>query len=320
MTGKLTPAALEGLVFARTGASNDDVLVGPAYGEDAAAVADGDRTLVASTDPISLAADRIGRLAVAVSTNDVAASGGLPEFLLPTVLLPDDDLDRLDTVTADLDAEAERLGVAIVGGHTEVVAGLPRPLVSTACLGFADRFVPTGGAEPGDRVILTKSAAVEATAVLAADFADDLGLSAALAERATGMFDRLSVLPEATALAPTANAMHDPTEGGVLGAAVELASASGVALDLDREAIPVSADTRDVCTAAGVDPLRVLGSGALLATVPEDAVEESLAAVEGTGVPATVVGRVEAADTPAVRIDGERLIDPVGDEMYEFWD
>lgn len=320
MAGKLTPAALERLVFARTGAANDDVLVGPSYGEDAAAIADGDRTLVVSTDPISLAADRIGRLAVAVATNDVAASGGRPEFILPTVLLPDDDLDRLDRIAADLDGEAERLGVAIVGGHTEVVAGLSRPLLSLACLGFADRFVPTAGAEPGDRVVLTKSAGVEATAVLAADFGDDLGLSDALVERATRRFDQLSVLPEATAIAPHANAMHDPTEGGVLGAAFELASASGVEVDLDREAIPVDDDTREVCAAAGVDPLRVLGSGALLATVAEDAVDDALDAVAAADVPAAVVGRVAAAETPVVSLDGERHADPVRDELYDFWD
>ncbi|MFB6161537.1 MAG: AIR synthase-related protein [Haloferacaceae archaeon] len=320
MAGKLTPAALERLVFARTGAANDDVLVGPAYGEDAAAVADGDRTLVASTDPISLAADRIGRLAVAVATNDVAASGGLPEYLLPTILLPDEDLDRLDRITADLDDAAERLGVAVVGGHTEVVAGLSRPLLSLACFGFADRFVPTSGAEPGDRVLLTKSAGIEATAVIAADFGDDLDLSDALVERATRRFDQLSVLPEATALAPLATAMHDPTEGGVLGAAVELARASGVAVDLDREALPVAEDTREVCAAAGVDPLRVLGSGALFATVPGDAVDDALDAVADADVPAAVVGRVGAAETPAVRVDGERHAEPVRDEMYRLWD
>lgn len=318
MAGKITRDVLERLVFARTGAANPDVLAGPAFGEDAAAIRVGDRTLVASTDPVSLAAGRIGRIAVAVATNDVAAAGARPEFLLVTVLLPDPDVDLLDAITADLDAEAERLGAAIVGGHTEAVAGLDRPLLSITCLGFADRHVRTGGATPGDRVLLTKAAGIEATAVIATDFGDAFDLPADLREAAAGFFDDLSVLREATALAPLATAMHDPTEGGVLGGAVELAAAADVRVDLDRDAIPVREETRRVCAAAGVDPLRVLGSGALLATVGPDDSEAALAALDDAGVAGRVVGRV--VDGPAeVRLDDERHADPVRDDMYDLW-
>ncbi|MFB6302041.1 MAG: AIR synthase-related protein [Haloferacaceae archaeon] len=319
MTGKLTREVLERLVFARTGAANPDVLVGPRFGEDAAAVRVGDRTLIASTDPVSLAAGRIGTIAVAVATNDVAAAGARPEFLLVTVLLPDPDVDLLDTITADLDSEAERLGAAIVGGHTEAVAGLDRPLLSITCLGTADRHVSTGGARPGDRVLLTKAAGIEATAVIATDFGDEFDLPDDLRAAAAGFFDDLSVLREATALAPLATAMHDPTEGGVLGGAVELAAAAGARLDLDRHAIPVREETRRACAAASVDPLRVLGSGALLATVAPDDEGAALDALAEADVAGRVVGRV--VDGPAeVRLDEERYAEPIRDDMYDLWD
>ena len=127
---KLSPAALDRYVFPRTGAANDGLLMGAGYGEDAAAIAVGDTTVVVSSDPISLAADRIGTLGVAIASNDVAACGGVPEWLVSTVFLPDPDVDLLDDITSQCDAEARRLGITIVGGHTETVRSLSQPLLS----------------------------------------------------------------------------------------------------------------------------------------------------------------------------------------------
>jgi len=319
MTGKLDRATLADLVLSRTGAANPNLLAGPAFGEDAAAIRVGDETLIVSADPISLAAERIGQLAVAVASNDVAASGGRPEFLLSTVLLPDADAALLDTITGQLDAESRRLGLTIAGGHTEVVAGLDRPLCSLTCLGVADRFVPTDGAEPGDHVLLTKGAGIEATGILATDFRDRLDLSAATLDRATAAFDDLSVMPEAAVLAPVATAMHDPTEGGVLEGLIELAISAGVTLDVDRDAVHVREETQAACEAVGVDPLRVLGSGALLATVDADDVAAALDALAAEGVDAVDIGRVEAGDA-AVRVGGERYTEPIRDDMYALWE
>ena len=319
MTGKLDRATLSDLVLSRTGAANRDLLAGPAFGEDAAAIRVGSETLVVSTDPISLAAERIGQLAVTVSSNDVAACGGRPEFLLCTVLLPDADPTLLDTITGQLDAESRRLGLTIAGGHTEVVAGLDRPLCSLTCFGVADRYVPTGGATPGDRILLTKGAGIEATGVLATDFRARLDLPAGIIDRATAAFDDLSIMPEAAVLAPVATAMHDPTEGGVLEGLIEMALTAEATLRVDREAVHVREETRAVCDAVGVDPLRVLGSGALLAAVDEDDADEALAALADEGIDAVEIGRVEAGEA-GVELDGERVTEPIRDDMYALWD
>jgi len=319
MTGKLDRATLSDLVLSRTGAANRDLLAGPAFGEDAAAIRVGSETLVVSTDPISLAAERIGQLAVTVSSNDVAACGGRPEFLLCTVLLPDANPTLLDTITGQLDAESRRLGLTIAGGHTEVVAGLDRPLCSLTCFGVADRYVPTGGATPGDRILLTKGAGIEATGVLATDFRARLDLPAGIIDRATAAFDDLSIMPEAAVLAPVATAMHDPTEGGVLEGLIEMALTAEATLRVDREAVHVREETRAVCDAVGVDPLRVLGSGALLAAVDEDDADEALAALADEGIDAVEIGRVEAGEA-GVELDGERVTEPIRDDMYALWD
>lgn len=319
---KLSPTELEQYVFSRTGASNENLLVGPREAEDAAAIrTDGD-ALVVSTDPVSLAAERIGDVGVAVASNDVAASGGVPEYLVSTILLPTLDTDVLDTVTRQLDDACTRLGVTIVGGHTESVAGLDRPVLSLTCMGYADQFVSTATATPGDRVLLTKGAGIEATAVLASDFRSEIDAADAVFEQAYSFFDELSVLVEAVVCAPVATAMHDPTEGGVLGGLVELARASDVDIVLDDESVPVRPATDELCTAMGLDPLYVLGSGALLVTVPASETGAVLDALEREDIEATDIGCVEelSGDSPAVVHDDQRHTEMVHDGMYALWE
>ncbi|PSQ46457.1 hydrogenase expression protein [Halobacteriales archaeon SW_6_65_15] len=331
MIGKLDPEDLA-RILSRTGARDDAVEMGPQYGEDAAAIRIGDELLVASSDPLSLAKERLGTLAVHVACNDVAACGADPRWLTNVVFLPDDDPETLDLLTSQMDAEADELGVAIVGGHSEYTPALDRPMVSMTAMGLADEYVPTGGAEPGDRVLLTKGAGVEGTAVLATDFRAELDLPDEVLDRAEGFFADISVVPEAAVLREFATAMHDPTEGGLANGLVELATASGVRLEIDRDAVPVREETAEICAAMGVDPLRIFGSGALLATVPEDAADDALAALDAEGIRASEIGIVsevgesdssagETGDPDgAVAIDGEVLDGAIRDDLYDLWE
>ncbi|WP_327051298.1 AIR synthase family protein [Halomicrococcus gelatinilyticus] len=320
MIGKLDPEAL-GLILSRTGASDDDVLVGPRYGEDAAAIQVGDETLVVSSDPLSLARERLGSLAVDVACNDVAASGADPRWLTNVVFLPDDDPETLDVVTGQIDAAAESLGVSIVGGHAEYAPDLERPTVSMTCMGLADEFVPTGGARPGDRLVLTKGAGVEGTAILATDFSERVeSAGAETIERAERFFDEISVAHEARVLREYATGMHDPTEGGVLTGLLEMATAAGVRLDVDRSAVPVREPTRALCDAAAVDPLHIFGSGALLAAVPEEHVDVALADLDDANVDAAVIGTAVEADRPAVALDDELIEEAPRDDLYALWE
>ncbi|UPV73388.1 AIR synthase family protein [Halorussus limi] len=322
MIGKLDPEVLA-RVLSRTGAHDDSVVMGPQYGEDAAAMRVGDQLLVASSDPLSLAKERLGTLAVHVACNDVAASGADPRWLTNVLFLPDDDEETLDALTTQMDDAARESGVAIVGGHSEYTPALERPMVSMTAMGLADEFVPTGGAEPGDRVVLTKGAGVEGTAVLATDFRDDIDLPDDLLARAETFFDDISVLPESRVLRESATAMHDPTEGGLVNGMVELATASGVRLDIDRRAVPVREETAAICDAMGVDPLRIFGSGALLATVPEGELDGVLDALDAEDIRASEIGAVEDvsdAEEAGVELDGELIRDAVRDDLYDLWE
>jgi hydrogenase expression/formation protein HypE len=321
MIGKVDPDSLAALVLGRTGAPDERVLQGPAYGEDTAAIELEEGILVVNADPISLAVGRVGTLGVDVAANDVAASGATPEWLTSVVFLPGSD-DALDTITAQLDEAARRLGIAIVGGHSEYAPALSTPMLVLTCFGLTDRYVPTGGAEPGDRLVLTKGAGIEATAILATDFRDRLAgrVDEATLEAAEGFYDEVSVVPDAAVLRAYANAMHDPTEGGLVDGLLELAVASGVRLEVDREAIPVREETRRLCAAAGVDPLRTFGSGALLAAVPEESTAAALSGLEERGIDAAVIGTVGESEEPVLDLGGERFEEPVRDDMYALWE
>jgi hydrogenase expression/formation protein HypE len=321
MVGKVSPEDLKNFVFSRVGAASKAVQVGPAYGEDTAAIEIGDEVLVINSDPIIYAAEGIGTLGVNIASNDIAASGGEPEWMTVTYLLPDGKNSVLDTITRQIDEVASDLGIAIVGGHSEFVPEIERPFLSLTCLGRADRYIPTSGAKPGDRVILTKGAGVEGTGIIATDFRPELEgkVEPELLERGEKRLTELSVVPEASVLNDYATAMHDPTEGGLVDGLFELSAASATSIEIDRSKIFIGDDTKALCGAMGVDPLKIFGSGALLATVPEDRADEATETLINRGISASVIGKVEAGK-PELVIGEEVYREPIQDQLYDLWD
>jgi hydrogenase expression/formation protein HypE len=262
---------LRGLVLGRLGARRPETLVHAALGVDAAALAfDADWAVVLTTDPITTASAGAGRLAVNVVCNDLAAMGAEPVGVLVTLLFPSGvGSDTVADLAQQIDATARELNVEILGGHTEVAPGVSAPLVVMTGVGKArrDRIVTAAGAGPGDALVLTKAAGLEGSHILANDFLAGLSgrVPAELLEEARGYAGELSVVPEASiAIDLEVTAMHDPTEGGIVGAAWEMAEASQCGFLISVDQIPVRSATSAICAALGVDPLRLIASGALL--------------------------------------------------------
>ncbi|MET1102225.1 MAG: AIR synthase family protein [Pyrodictiaceae archaeon] len=299
--GKLPPALMEKYVYSRLGVRDPAVIVGPQVGEDSAVIDLGDgRVLVVHADGITGAVELLGWLAVHIVSNDIAVTGARPRWYLATLYLPEDADERvIDKITEQMDRAAREIGVMIVGGHTEFTPRLERPLVATTAIGVVDkgRFVRTSGAKPGDLVVMTKTAGIEGTAILASDFKDELlrkGVGEAVLERARGFLERVSVVREALLLAENklVTSMHDPTEGGLLGGLSEIAYASGTTIEAWEEKIPVAPETREICRALGIDPLRLISSGVLVATVPREKAEKALGLLEREGLQASIIGEV----------------------------
>lgn len=293
--GKIPPQLLEVLVYSHLGAKRAEVLVRSHVGADCAVVDFGEWVAVISSDPVTGVVKRLGWYAVHVACNDLATAGAEPVAMLLTLLLPEGtgELD-LRGIMQDAGQAASSLGVEIAGGHTEVTAGITRTIAVVTALGKAQkgRVVSARGARPGNALLLTKGAGIEGTAILATDLASQLEgrIDRAILTRARGFIDKISVVPEgAIAARSGASAMHDITEGGVLMGSWELAEAAGIGVELWADQVPIHAETLAICQALEIDPLALIGSGAMLIATPEKtavvtALEEAGIAVEQIGI------------------------------------
>jgi hydrogenase expression/formation protein HypE len=319
--GKLSGDVLQRLLgkYARPGegAAADRVVVGPRVGEDAAVIDFGDRYLVATTDPITFASDSVGWYALHVTANDVAVRGARPAWFLATLLLPEGRTTEaeVEALFAEVTEACAALGVALIGGHTEVTAGLMRPIVAGTMLGEVakDGLVTTGGARPGDTLLLTKGVPLEGAAIIARERGDEArrrGVAVDLIARAREFLRQpgLSVVPEArlATAAARVHAMHDPTEGGLATACWELAEAAEAGVRLERERIPLLPEGARLCEAFGLDPLGTIASGALLlAVAPADA-ERVAGACREAGITCAAIGAVTERSQGSTLVEGGR--------------
>ena len=301
------------------------MLVGPGCGVDAAVVAVGRHRVILKSDPVTFTAGRIGWYAVQVNANDIAVMGGRPAWFQPTILVPPGTRPRVVmTIAREIDHACRRLGVAVTGGHTEVTDAVTRPVVAGDMQGLliASRIITAGGARPGDRLLLTKAAGIEGSAILAEERAGELAgaLPSRLLRAARRLRQRpgISVVPEALLAARhAASAMHDPTEGGIRAGLHEIAFASRVRIDVDLDRIPVLPATAAICRYYAIDPLGLIGSGALLVAVPAAGAGPLLAAWARAGIAGRLIGRVERGRGVRARRDGRRAAFPwlVRDEI-----
>jgi hydrogenase expression/formation protein HypE len=312
-------------VLGQLGARRPETLVRAAVGVDCAAIRldDSGWACVLKTDPITTATAGAGRLAVHVVCNDLATAGAEPIGLLATLLFPAGiQPERIAQLSREIDQTARELNVEVLGGHTEVAPGLKEPLVVMSGVGRAraDRLLTAAGARPGHALVLTKAAALEGSHILANDLGGRLAgtVAQALLEEARGYAAELSVLPEARlAVELGAAAMHDPTEGGVLGAVWEMVEASGCGVLVEAGRIPVREATRAICEALEADPLRLIASGALLIACSDG--QHMVDALVKHAIQATQIGRVtEGPQRRVVWPDGrEEPLETVGrDELY----
>jgi hydrogenase expression/formation protein HypE len=304
--GKLPPELLSGLLHALP--SDPSVLIGPGIGCDVAVIdTGGPFLLLAKSAPIPFATDEIGFYAVVVNSNDIATAGGTPRYFLATILLPESDADRalISSILTQLTGACEKIGISLIGGHTEVTGGLNRPIIAGTMLGEVarDGLVTNAGTQVGDVLLLTKAIAIEGTSVIARERRSALLAGGFPPEWLDGCARMLhnpgiSVLPDARAIiaAVRPHAMHDPTEGGLATAVWEVAAAAGVGVEVNCDAVPVLPQTASLCTHFGLDPLGLLASGSLLVAVAACDASAAIQACRERGIPCAPIARVVPPD------------------------
>jgi len=272
--GKFPPETLLRTVYTNLGRRDKRVLVGPGIGRDSAAVKQNGTVLVFTADPITGTPSHIGQHSVEINANDIATTGARPKWYLCTILLPIGTREKaLKEISREIHDTAKRLGITVVGGHTEATPGIDRPIISGFMIGETrGRILSAEDGRPGDRILLTKTAGLEGTAILARDKATLLRKKAVpdkLLKLARSYQEQISVVKEAllTAKLRGVHALHDPTEGGVLNGLWEMAEASNLGIEVWADKIPVAPATQVICLTLGLDPLKLMGSGTLLLAV-----------------------------------------------------
>ncbi len=283
-----------------------DVIVGPQLGEDAAVIEFGDNYLVATSDPITFATEDIGWYVVCVNSNDIAAMGAVPKWLLVTLLLPEDTTtpEMVRDIMTQLTQACETFDIALCGGHTEVTPAVTQPVVIGQMMGVAakESLFTSADARVGDALILTKGLGIEATAIIAREY------EAQVREKYDALFleqakhylvePGISVLKDAQIAIATGgvHAMHDVTEGGITTAVFELATAAelGVVVYSDKflgSPILYSDITRTLCDMFGLNPLGVISSGAMLIAAAPEKGETICQTLGEAGVNAGIIGK-----------------------------
>ena len=321
-TGKATAELFEQVILRRLGAADDDVLVGPRHGVDVGVVRVADGLAMAlSADPVFVVPaygwERAAWFAVHILASDTATSGLPLRWMSVDLNLPPSISDEdLTSLWDAFHRTCEDLGIAIVTGHTARYDGCEWPMVGGAtciAVGRDDAYVTPTMARPGDVVVVTKGAAIEATALFAATFPDRLrtALGEATVAAADELFGSMTVVPEAVIARSFGlrdagvTSMHDATEGGVIGGLLEVATASEAGIRVDRDQIPIRPEVRAVCEHVGIDPYIAISEGTLIATVVAGRADDFVAALTAAGIEAAAVGEIlEAEEGRAIVVEG----------------
>ncbi|MGI6737579.1 MAG: AIR synthase family protein [Anaerovoracaceae bacterium] len=325
-TGKLDNELLKKIVIDKITYRRPEVITRPGIGEDCAVVDYGAYECVMSTDPITAAISDIGRLSIHISCNDIASNGIQPIGIMLAVMLPEGTTEaEIEEMMRQAAEASEALNVEIIGGHTEITPAVTKPVIVSTAIGRGEKWASqhAENMKVGDYILMTKSAGLEGTGVIACDYEEELRgfLSEEEIDTARHMLDRVSVVTEGVIAGRIGtNGMHDITEGGVLGAVWEMCRIGNVGAEVWIDEVPVEPVTQKICDKYDIDVLRLISSGSMLIMADPDRKDELMTEIGRAGVPVTCIGRICPADEKiCMKIGRERIeiAPPASDEVYK---
>ncbi len=306
--GKISPEFFKSVIYPSLGAARPEVLVGPHHGVDISIVQSAPgKVMAVTTDPIYIVPpygwEEAAWFAWHILASDVTTSG-LPvayvvvDFNLPMSITE----EEFEKVWKVFDRESKKYGAAVIGGHTARYTGTDYPMVGGAtfiAVGDEDSYVTPQMARPGDILVMTKSAAVEAVGIFARLFPDKIKdkLGEEVAKKGWEIFNSMSTVDDALAAARFGvrdrgvRAMHDATECGVVGAAMEMAEASGVGLELEYDKIVVYPEIRAICEMFGMQPEISISEGTLILAVRPEHWDAFVSHMQDRNTSITAIGR-----------------------------
>ena len=324
--GKLDNKLLSEAVINKIKCKRPEVLVHAGVGEDCATIDFGQYECVMSTDPITASVRDIGRLCIHISANDIASNGIEPIGILLAVMLPEGTTEADITHIMEQAAEAAaECNIEIIGGHTEITKAVNRPVIVSTAIGrgIAKQSASATKIKPGDAIIMTKTAGIEGTGIIARDYENELAgiLNREEMEHAKSLLSAVSVVKEGIIAGGIGtHGMHDITEGGVLGAIWEMCSIAGAGAHIDAQKIPKDPVSEKICAHFGIDILRLISSGSMLIIAAPDKKDEIIRELCAQGVPATEIGKIlpKGEELCIFKAGKATKIDPpAADELYK---
>jgi len=303
--GKIDFNAFNSFILKRLGKKNSSVLVPPLTGIDAGVIDIGNgKVLIIAEDPIfsipRQPLEMFGWYTVHIGASDVAVMGVKPGYMTYTLLMPPETSDEeFRTIVDSIHMTAVELEIAIVGGHTGYYPGFVAPMIggiTVFAVADKDRYVTPAGARPGDDVILTKGPAIETAGILSVLREKELleKHPQERVEKAKSLCTQMTVVKDALVAmeAGGVSAMHDATEGGVIGGLFEIAYASRVGMDIDESLFIYPDEVRMVCEAFTIDPVAAIAEGSLLLTTRPAHSAKVIKKLKEVSIEASVIGRV----------------------------
>ncbi len=338
--GKISPEIFSELIFPRLGARSDKVLVGPQHGVDVGIAEIGGKAVSFTCDPVFIVPEygweRAAWFAIHIIASDSVTSGLKPKFLSIDLNLPMEmTKQQLATVWDVMHKECEKLGITVITGHTARYEGCHYPMVGGATMlgvGELTEYVTPRFCKAGDKIIITKGPAIEATGIFAAMLPDviEKELGTDIARKSQQIFYKMSVVEDALTAVGVGvrdngvTAMHDATECGVWGGLYEIAQASGLGARIEKEKIIIEEGVPEVCRFFGIDPYASISEGTLILACKAPKAEEIVRRMTVKGIKASVVGELTPPEKGMVLVEGgkeKKLEHPIVDPFWRaFYD
>ncbi|WXR62226.1 AIR synthase family protein [Peptostreptococcaceae bacterium AGR-M142] len=323
--GKLSAKQLNDFIFSKLNIKNKEVILGPKVGEDCSVLDLGDNLCVMSTDPITGASKDIGKLAININVNDIASNGVRPIGVMVTLLLPENILEEeLKNILNSLSEECDKLGIDILGGHTEITKAVNQPIINITAIGKKNRdiYYKKEELKTGDLILITKGIAIEGCGIIFNEKENELKniFRQEEIEQGKKLLEEISVLKEGLIGGQLGiKYMHDVTEGGILGALYEASNSLNKGLLVSKDKIHIENLKQKLCKYYNIDPLKLISSGSMLVIASKEKIKKYQEELSEINIKTYVIGEViDDLGFYFVQEDKKIKIDEVcSDELYK---
>ncbi|MHC8948852.1 AIR synthase-related protein [Sphingobacterium hungaricum] len=311
--GKIDQHLVDEFIQQKCGHSRQEVRVGSQFGVDVSLIDLPNGLCIAmSSDPLSLipslGLEESAWLSVQLLANDMATTGYAPQYAQFVLNLPAHFPKKdFQTYWDYIHRYCEAIGIAITGGHTGFIEGQNSTIAGGGTfisIAPKDKLLVSKYAQAGDSILVTKSCAISSAAILAMSYPETVKNKAGqqhYQDACQSFYQTSSLLDALTAVGylhehTDVTAMHDVTEGGVLGAIYELATASGNGATIHSEKLPIAAVQASVCDVFSLDPRHCVGAGSMIITCNAGSAPAVIERLAQKNIACTDVGQLTAKE------------------------